>query len=257
MRNKVVHRGSWRSFALFLSLSGCTALSDCKYEMGQKIRTSQAWHEFDGCNQQCFTCDYREGWKKGYYDVLTGGDGRPPVVPPKKYWKPPVFTQHDPSRQDEWYTGYQDGASCAKSQPDFHYVPTFMAPALHPAHFGHETVEVISHGEHSVSPGFSHPMPEALGNSGAPAVESAPGTDPTVNPSENPASTPEAAPDAPKPKVDDYEKDPEPASTGLEKTEPSATQRLVAGYKRPTVNYVDQLIRNASHTAEQEQVTGE
>ena len=207
--------------------------------------------------EQCFTCDYREGWKKGYYDVLTGGDGRPPVVPPKKYWKPPVFTQHDPSRQDEWYTGYQDGASCAKSQPDFHYVPTFMAPALHPAHFGHETVEVISHGEHSVSPGFSHPMPEALGNSGAPAVESAPGTDPTVNPSENPASTPEAAPDAPKPKVDDYEKDPEPASTGLEKTEPSATQRLVAGYKRPTVNYVDQLIRNASHTAEQEQVTGE
>ena len=90
MRNKVVHLGSWRLFALFFGLSGCTALSDCKYETGQKIRTSQAWHEFDGCNQQCFTSDYRDGWRKGYYDILTGGDGRPPVVPPKKYWKPPV-----------------------------------------------------------------------------------------------------------------------------------------------------------------------
>jgi hypothetical protein len=257
MRNKVVHRGSWRSFALFLSLSGCTALSDCKYEVGQKIRTSQAWHEFDGCNQQCFTCDYRDGWKKGYYDVLTGGDGRPPVVPPKKYWKPPVFTQHNPSRQDDWYTGYQDGAACAKSQPDFHYVPTFMAPSMHPVHHGHETVEVISNGEHLTTPGIQQPMPEVIGNSETPGVESAPAPAPAVSPAKNPASTLEAAPAAPGPKVDDYEKDPEPASTELEDAAPSATQRLVAGYKRPAVNYVDQLVRNACHTAVQEQVTGE
>jgi hypothetical protein len=108
-----------------------------------------------------------------------------------------------------------------------------------------------------MSPGFPDPMPEAMGDGETPSVESAPGTNPAVTPAENPASTPEAAPAAPKPKVDDYEKDPEPASTGLEKTEPSATQRLVAGYKRPAVNYVDQLVRNASHTATQEQVTGE
>jgi hypothetical protein len=132
-----------------------------------------------------------------------------------------------------------------------------MAPTSHSAHYGHETVEVISHSEHSTSQAFEQPMPEAIGDSETPDVESAPGTAPAVAPPANPAATPEAAPDAPKPKADDYEKDPEPTSTELEKTEHSATQRLVAGYKRPAVNYVDQLVRNASHSADQEQVAGE
>lgn len=245
MLNKVVRRGGWRSFALFLTLSGCTSLSDCKYEMGQKIRTGQAWHEFDGCNEQCFTCDYRDGWKQGYYDVLTGGDGRPPVVPPKKYWKPPVFTEHDPSRQNDWYTGYQDGASCAKTQPDFHYVPTFMAPSMHPAYFGHETVEVLSSGGPSASQVTLEPMPETMEETSPSNVEPAPATTPMTNPS----VAPEAAPPAPKP--EEYEKDPEPSSTFYEATETSATQKLVSGYKRPSTTYLDQLVRNASASAVQ------
>lgn len=256
MWNKVVQRGRWRSFALFLSLSGCTALSDCKYEMGQKIRTGQAWHEFDGCNEQCFTCDYRDGWKKGYYDVLTGGDGRPPVVPPKKYWKPPVLTEHDPSRQNDWYTGYQDGAACAKSQPDFHYVPTFMAPTMYPAHYGHETVEMISTTDASVAPQSEQPMPEAMPvDSTQPAVEPAPGTDPAATSTGGDAAKPEAAPAAPKPA--DYEKDPEPSSTRNDQSNGSATQRLVAGYRRPTSTYLDQLVKNASHSTEQDAADGE
>jgi len=255
MLNRVVLRGRWRAFALFLSLSGCTAMSDCKYEMGQKIRTGQAWHEFDGCNEQCFTCDYRDGWKQGYYDVLTGGDGRPPVVPPKKYWKPPVFAEHDPSRQNDWYTGYQDGASCAKTQPDFHYLPTFMAPTMHPAYYGHETVEVHAPEDHSVTTEAQDPMPETMGDGTAPVVEPAPGTAPMTNPAVDPAAKPEAAPAAPKP--DDYEKDPEPSSTSRSSEQPSATQQLVASYRRPSTTYLDQLVRNASATSEQPQTNDE
>lgn len=245
MLNKVVRRGRWRSFALFLSLSGCTSLSDCKYEMGQKIRTGQAWHEFDGCNDQCFTLDYRDGWKQGYYDVLTGGDGRPPIVPPKKYWKPPVFTEHDPSRQNDWFIGYQDGASCAKSQPDFHYVPTFMAPSTHPTYFGHETVEVLSSEEHSSGGESQEPMPEVMGEGTAPNVEAAP----TQDPSGTPARNPETAPPVPKP--DEYEKDPEASSTYYETPGTSATEKLVSGYRKPNTTYLDQLVRNASATTVQ------
>ncbi len=255
MLNRVVLRGRWRSFALFLSLSGCTALSDCKYEMGQKIRTGQAWHEFDGCNEQCFTSDYRDGWKQGYYDVLTGGDGRPPVVPPKKYWKPPVFTEHDPSRQNHWFTGYQDGASCAKTQPDFHYLPTFMAPSMHPAFYGHETVEVHAPVDHGVISEPHGPMPESIDNEAAPSVESAPGTAPMPNPAVDPSTNPETAPPAPKP--DDYEKDPEPSSTSRDSEQPSATQQLVASYRRPSTTYLDQLVRNASATSVQPQTNDE
>ena len=248
MWNKVVQRGSWRSFALFLSLSGCTALSDCKYELGQKIRTGQAWHEFDGCNERCFTGDYRDGWKQGYYDVLTGGDGRPPVVPPKKYWKPPVFTEHDPSRQDDWYTGYQDGAACAKAQPDFHYVPTFMAPSMHSAHYGHEVVEVMSTSEQTLPQTGLQPMPDAAsdGTTAPQTIEAAPGTNPPGKSSTNP----EAAPPAPEPKGEDYEKDPEPKTTSSEPTETSATQKLVSGYRHQSNSYLDQLVRNASHSTE-------
>ena len=246
MWNKLVQRGRWRSFALFLTLSGCTAISDCKYEMGQKIRTGRAWHEFDGCNEQCFTGDYREGWKQGYYDVLTGGDGRPPVVAPKKYWKPPVFAEHDPTRQNDWCTGYQDGASCAKTQPDFHYVPTFMAPTLHPAYYSHDAVEMISTTESPAAPEVIEPMPEGGDTSENPSVEPSPGSDP----GSNPAPTPEAAP--PAPKGEDYEKDPEPKpTTRNESPESSTTQRLVEGYRTPKSSYLDQLVQNASHSSEQ------
>lgn len=243
MWNMVVQRGRWRLVALFLTLSGCTALSDCKYELGQKIRTGQAWHEFDGCNKQCFTGDYRDGWKRGYYDVLTGGDGRPPVVPPKKYWKPPVFTEHDPSRQNEWYTGYQDGAACAKSQPDFHFVPTFMAPGMHHVSYGHETVEILSSGEAALVPQLEQALPETMGSG---AVETAPGADAATNQNAEPVKNPEAAPPAPRPA--DYEKDPEPSSSQYEAASPSATQKLVAGYRNSSPSYVDQLVRNASHS---------
>lgn len=244
MWNRIVQRGRWRSFALFLSLCGCTSLADCKYELRQKIRTSQAWHEFDGCNDQCFTCDYHDGWKKGYYDVLTGGDGRPPVVPPKRYWKPPVFAEHDPTRQNDWYTGYQDGAACAKTQPDFHYVPTFMAPSVHPHYHGHDVIDVMTPGEQAFSTETAVPMSESTGTQIAPSVEPAPSADPAANPTVDPAAKPETAP--PAPKGEDYEKDPEPSSTSFEGVGPTATERLVAVNRRPTSTYLDQLVKNAS-----------
>jgi hypothetical protein len=116
-----------------ITFSGCAGISDCKYDLGQKIRTNQAWHAYDGCHDECFSCDYRQGWKAGYLDVATGGEGCPPLIAPKRYWKPPVFTHHDPSARDEWYCGYQDGAACAKTQPDFHYLKLWT-PACPPVH---------------------------------------------------------------------------------------------------------------------------
>ena len=241
MWNKVVIGGRWRAAALFLSLSGCTALSDCKYEFGQKYRTSQAWHEFDGCNEQCFTCDYRDGWKRGYYDVLTGGEGQPPLVPPKKYWKPPVFTKHDPSLQNEWYTGYQDGASCAKSQPDFHYVPTFLP------HSPGTTVHAAQSMPAYIPFDYAQPQSESF--------EPAPGSSDRV--SENPAAAGEAessgspgpvvpptdGAEKPMPPSEGYEKDPEPSSTAT--PGPSVPVKLVAK-SSVSSSLVRQLVLNAN-----------
>ena len=132
MWNTVVWKKRWAGVALLSLFSGCTALSDCKYELGQKIRTGQAWHEYDGCHEDCFTLDYRSGWKAGYYDVITGGSGCPPLIAPKKYWKPPVFTEHDSSKRNDWYSGFQDGAACAKCQPDHHFLEVWSPPTYCP-----------------------------------------------------------------------------------------------------------------------------
>ena len=248
MWNSLMVKGRWPAAALILSLSGCTALSDCKYEAGQKYRTSQAWHEFDGCNEQCFTCDYRDGWKKGYYAVLTGGDGQPPLVPPKKYWKPPVFTEHDPSLQNEWYTGYQDGASCAKSQPDFHYVPTFLpnspgstvhASQSMPAHIHFDYAQPQS-GIVEPAPGSPQGMMDDPASAGA--AETGPSSGSTVPPTDSG--------EKPMPPSEGYEKDPEPSSTGT--PGPSVPVKLVAK-SDVSSSLVRQLVLNANA----ESATGE
>ncbi|MEJ7591891.1 MAG: hypothetical protein WKF77_10105 [Planctomycetaceae bacterium] len=236
MWNTVVSKGRLSAFALFLSLSGCTALSDCKYEVGQKIRTKQAWHEFDGCHDQCFTCDYSSGWKVGFYDVVTGGEGCPPVIAPKKYWKPPVFVEHDPSRRDDWYCGFQDGAAYAKCQPDHHYLQAYLPPrtccpvqaASHPEVFEEPTDFPLEHIHGDQTP--ENPATDALPPINGPANDQvAPvpsGTPEVQQPSEEP--TPAPAPAA----AEDYEKDPDPANT---KHAPSGNatlrQRLVKQYQ--------------------------
>ena len=218
MWNKVVSRGKLSALALFLSLPGCTAISDCKYEVSQKVRTSQAWHEFDGCQDECFTCDYQSGWKAGYYDVITGGTGCPPVIAPKKYWKPPVVFEHDPCRRNDWYCGFQDGAACAKCQPDYHYLQTFMpaSACCQPRCVSHSTIPSEPTQfpvEHLNAPSASQ---EVTAESGA-QIEQAPAA---TTPSES-AGSPEAPavkPEQPAPPADskpeqEYNKDPEPSNS--------------------------------------------
>lgn len=211
MWNKVVSRGKLSAVALFLSLPGCTAISDCKYEVSQKIRTCQAWHEFDGCQDECFTCDYQSGWKAGYYDVVTGGTGCPPVIAPKKYWKAPVVFEHDPRQRNDWYCGFQDGAACAKCQPDFHYLQTFMPPAASCR------PHCVSH--HDDSSGQDQFPSEQLSSPNAvvPVEKVAPvETAPTAGAPSTPESLPETSSDGPAPVTpenpeQDYNKDPEPS----------------------------------------------
>jgi hypothetical protein len=263
MWNTVVSHGRWGALALSLSLSGCTALCDAKYELGQKIRTSQAWHEFDGCNEQCFTCDYRSGWKAGFYDVATGGDGRPPVIAPHKYWKPPVFVEHDPSRQDDWYRGFQDGACCAKSQPDFHYLKTFLPETCEPEHFP-------LHGIVPDTPSYMELQESApFGEESGTQPEPSPGDQPAGPASNGQAPATNGAPGAPGSNGktgQDYEKDPDPTSpekAELEAPEPSTTMEMrfralnasgpsvmLVSSETSSESLLDRLVQNASQPSD-------
>ncbi len=238
---KAVFRGRMGAIALCLSLPGCTAISDCKYEVSQKIRTGQAWHEFDGCNDECFTGDYKIGWKAGYYDVATGGDGQPPLIAPKKYWKPPVFIEHDPSRRNEWYAGFQDGASCAKCQPDHHFLQTFLP----------EQTQYVSHaaspGSHETFP-LEHlrSYPDQVPAEVSPAAEIGEGgTSPGL----------QVEPSAPMPEQpansgpEEYEKDPEGPASGADISFDRFSDSVSSTEKVSQGSLLQQLVLNATQGA--------
>jgi hypothetical protein len=240
MWNTVGFQRRVAALALAASITGCTAVSDCKYEVGQKIRTSQAWHEFDGCNDECFTSDYRNGWKAGFYNVITGGDGRPPVIPPKKYWKPPVFVEHDPSRKDDWYAGFQDGACCGKSQPDHHFLPTFL-PDAHVAH------EVHSHPHHdaqflqgeTIGEPYMAPESEMPSQSGPMTTPESPGAVQPETAPGSPAEPPKSATEQ------DYEKDPEPSTSSAQPVKQPGLA-AVSYETEASPSLLRQLVLNAS-----------
>jgi len=242
MWNTVVSKSRLSAFALLLS--GCTALSDCKYEVGQKIRTHQAWGEFDGCQSRCFTIDYSSGWKAGFYDVATGGTGCPPVFAPKKYWKPPVSCDYDPCRRDEWYAGFQDGAAYAKCQPDHHYLQAYLPPQNccpvqsvscpevldEPIDF---PMEHIRGDDEYLAPPMDDPQLNApVEKHPAPADAAALPQSPPVATDPQPSEQAVEKPSVPPSSSDAYEKDPEPAtSENTSAANSTLQQRLVQQYQ--------------------------
>ncbi len=119
--------------SMIASLTGCAAFQNCKYELHQRAFTTMAWSDFDANKKfrvvSSHTADFKRGWKAGFYSVITGGECRPPVVPPKKYWEPPLLFSCNECGCKEWYAGFKCGANVARHQPDYHYIkPWFSAP---------------------------------------------------------------------------------------------------------------------------------
>jgi len=119
-------------FLLLLTMTGCAGLMDSHYEHSQQLRTEMAYLKFRWTCEQSCSSDYKSGWKAGYFDVVTGGDGIPPMFAPHDYWKPSQILNHGDQKRQEWYVGFQDGAMIASLQPDTHYLkvwaPTGACP---------------------------------------------------------------------------------------------------------------------------------
>jgi len=113
---------------LMTMMVGCAGLMDSHYEHSQQFRTEMAYLKFRWTCEQSCSSDYKSGWKAGYFDVVTGGDGNPPMFAPHDYWKPSQILNHGDQKRHEWYLGFQDGAMIASLQPDTHYLKVW-APA--------------------------------------------------------------------------------------------------------------------------------
>jgi len=119
----------WLSLMVFAPLAGCATFQDVHYEHSQKLRTECAYWHYKWTCEGSIGADYSKGWKAGYLDVLTGGTGQPPLIPPRCYWSPSQVTKHGDEKRHEWYLGFQDGAMMASLEPDTHYIKTWTPPA--------------------------------------------------------------------------------------------------------------------------------
>jgi hypothetical protein len=116
---------------LGLTLCGCATINDYQYTLTQRFRADCAYRGNYGIWSRN-SWDYHDGWKQGYFDLSTGQCDEPPATPPHKYWNPRYQSLDGKAAVDQWYSGWQDGATAAiqDGRPYFHPVvssPTAQA----------------------------------------------------------------------------------------------------------------------------------
>ncbi len=56
---------------------------------------------------------FKKGFRAGFHDVLHGGDGKPPVLPPPKYWTVHYRNPSGHKAIEDWFAGFKAGAQWA------------------------------------------------------------------------------------------------------------------------------------------------
>jgi hypothetical protein len=123
---------AWLLLGLVTLLPGCAmsysfarivAVDPFHYEpysdaFWQKIRNSRladaAWERAREMAPQPYTRHYERGFKYGFTDYLRGGEGRVPLVPPRRYW---AFYYQSPEGNEamqDWFAGWRHGNAMAK-----------------------------------------------------------------------------------------------------------------------------------------------
>jgi hypothetical protein len=106
----------------------CLCLDECVSRCRFNDLAEEAW----ACFQQALPdCSYSEafadGFKAGFADYLyAGGNGEPPLVPPRPYWKPNYESPEGHQMMQDWFRGYRHGAAVAR---DSGYRETVVIPA--------------------------------------------------------------------------------------------------------------------------------
>ena len=77
--------------------------------------SAKAWlrrkHHF---GKEKFNRDFRAGFRAGYEEVASGGNGCCPAVPPQKYWSWEFQLAEGRGRTSAWYAGFPHGARTAE-----------------------------------------------------------------------------------------------------------------------------------------------
>ncbi|MEZ6091319.1 MAG: hypothetical protein R3C05_25545 [Pirellulaceae bacterium] len=77
--------------------------------------SARAWHERKHCfANEPYQSHFRDGFRQGYEDVASGGNGCTPMFPPRAYWGWKFQSPEGQLRVNAWFAGYPHGAERLK-----------------------------------------------------------------------------------------------------------------------------------------------
>lgn len=134
----------WVTFlcASIAGFGGCASIEDYHYSWANHRRAALAWEKGSTIHDRVHSsAHYEHGWKEGYFDVCMGKSGEPPVVPPNKYWSPRYQGESGQLAIEDWYAGYQDGATSAQCSGVGEWHPIYTGPSVPTTPLGWPVIE--------------------------------------------------------------------------------------------------------------------
>ncbi len=109
---------AWLALALF-SVTGCTAIQDhcisAETSARNCVLVEKAWLQWSKCYDHLDNKPhFAKGFKDGYQNILEGGKGCQPTLPPRWYWKPCYQTPSGRCKTMAWFDGFSHGAAAAQ-----------------------------------------------------------------------------------------------------------------------------------------------
>ncbi|MDG1898111.1 MAG: hypothetical protein P8J37_24680 [Fuerstiella sp.] len=105
--------------AITSGLTGCAAICDGIIEMEMDVRNDvlaqKAWGHWSWVYDDLeYPWHFAKGFKEGYINVLNGGSGCQPTIPPQCYWKACYQTLEGKCKIHAWFDSFSHGALAAK-----------------------------------------------------------------------------------------------------------------------------------------------
>ena len=101
------------------AIAGCSSIHECINEQETELRNhilaQKAWGEWSWCyDELAYPMHFAKGFKAGYTDILEGGPGCQPTLPPRCYWKPHYQNAEGRAKTNAWFDGFSHGALAAQ-----------------------------------------------------------------------------------------------------------------------------------------------
>ena len=77
----------------------------------QRFLLSQEWR-----SKRLLGQDYKAGFRQAFIDIVQGGSGETPAVPPPKFWNTHFRSSWGQQKAELWFDGYREGAAIAGSE---------------------------------------------------------------------------------------------------------------------------------------------